>query len=261
MNLVFNCRFVLTDSGGIQEETTYLGIPCLTLRPNTERPITITQGTNKLCKVHDIDAHIEHILKTTGTKRIVPELWARTYGCEGLQIGRRFFVKRCLKMKQAIVKKGKVFPVEVPAPLVSKGCVLIKVVSSCISAGTEISGVQGSGKSLIKRALEQPRNVREVIDMVRSNGIASAYTKIKGTMENESVTGYSLSGIIIAVGDSVNRFQVGDHLAAAGGGIANHAEYVDVPENLVMTMPRAMGFGRSLHGNAWWHRYAGSAPC
>lgn len=75
MNLVFNCSFVLTDSGGIQEETTYLGIPCLTLRPNTERPITITQGTNKLCKIHDIEAHIEHILKTTDTKRTVPELW------------------------------------------------------------------------------------------------------------------------------------------------------------------------------------------
>lgn len=75
MNLVFNCRFVLTDSGGIQEETTYLDIPCLTLRPNTERPITITQGTNKLCKVPDIEGHIEHILKTTDTKRIVPELW------------------------------------------------------------------------------------------------------------------------------------------------------------------------------------------
>ena len=75
MNLVFNCRFVLTDSGGIQEETTYLGIPCLTLRPNTERPITITQGTNKLCKVYDIDNHIEHLLKKTDTKRTVPELW------------------------------------------------------------------------------------------------------------------------------------------------------------------------------------------
>ena len=48
MNLVFNCRFIITDSGGIQEETTYLGLPCLTMRPNTERPITISQGTNKL---------------------------------------------------------------------------------------------------------------------------------------------------------------------------------------------------------------------
>jgi UDP-N-acetylglucosamine 2-epimerase (non-hydrolysing) len=48
MNLIFNCRFAMTDSGGIQEETTYLGIPCITMQPNTERPITVTQGTNKL---------------------------------------------------------------------------------------------------------------------------------------------------------------------------------------------------------------------
>jgi len=48
MSLVQNSRMVITDSGGIQEETTYLGIPCLTLRPNTERPITITHGTNQL---------------------------------------------------------------------------------------------------------------------------------------------------------------------------------------------------------------------
>ncbi len=49
MNLVFNARLVITDSGGIQEETTYLGIPCLTLRENTERPVTVTHGTNRLC--------------------------------------------------------------------------------------------------------------------------------------------------------------------------------------------------------------------
>jgi UDP-N-acetylglucosamine 2-epimerase (non-hydrolysing) len=48
LNLMANARFVLTDSGGIQEETTALGVPCLTLRNNTERPITIKQGTNRL---------------------------------------------------------------------------------------------------------------------------------------------------------------------------------------------------------------------
>jgi len=48
MSLVFGCELVLTDSGGIQEETTYLGISCLTLREDTERPITIKEGTNKV---------------------------------------------------------------------------------------------------------------------------------------------------------------------------------------------------------------------
>jgi UDP-N-acetylglucosamine 2-epimerase (non-hydrolysing) len=48
MSLVFNAQFVLTDSGGVQEETTYLRIPCLTLRDDTERPITVTEGTNCL---------------------------------------------------------------------------------------------------------------------------------------------------------------------------------------------------------------------
>jgi UDP-N-acetylglucosamine 2-epimerase (non-hydrolysing) len=46
LNLMANARLVLTDSGGIREETNILGIPCLTLRENTERPVTVTQGTN-----------------------------------------------------------------------------------------------------------------------------------------------------------------------------------------------------------------------
>ncbi len=75
MNLIFNCRFVLTDSGGIQEETTYLGIPCLTLRPNTERPITVTQGSNKLCTLNDIEEHIEDILNHSTPKITVPDFW------------------------------------------------------------------------------------------------------------------------------------------------------------------------------------------
>ena len=62
MNLVFNCRFALTDSGGIQEETTYLGIPCITLRPNTERPITISQGTNRLATIDNLAETVEGVL-------------------------------------------------------------------------------------------------------------------------------------------------------------------------------------------------------
>ena len=54
MNLVFGASVVVTNSGGLQEETSYLGIPCITLRPNTERPITVTQGTNRLASVADL---------------------------------------------------------------------------------------------------------------------------------------------------------------------------------------------------------------
>jgi UDP-N-acetylglucosamine 2-epimerase (non-hydrolysing) len=75
MNLVFNCRFALTDSGGIQEETTYLGKPCLTLRPNTERPITVSQGTNRLIKIDDIENEVDAILAGKDTQRQIPELW------------------------------------------------------------------------------------------------------------------------------------------------------------------------------------------
>lgn len=75
MNLLFNCRLVITDSGGLQEETTYLGIPCLTLRPNTERPITILQGTNQLCKVRDIEEKVRNLLTERSPKYSIPELW------------------------------------------------------------------------------------------------------------------------------------------------------------------------------------------
>jgi UDP-N-acetylglucosamine 2-epimerase (non-hydrolysing) len=75
MNLIFNCRLAITDSGGLQEETTYLGIPCLTLRPNTERPITITQGTNQLCTLEDVEEKIESVLAGESGQGSVPELW------------------------------------------------------------------------------------------------------------------------------------------------------------------------------------------
>jgi len=75
MNLVTGASLVVTDSGGLQEETTYLGIPCLTLRENTERPITLTEGTNRLCRGEDIPALTEAILSGHAPKGRQPELW------------------------------------------------------------------------------------------------------------------------------------------------------------------------------------------
>jgi UDP-N-acetylglucosamine 2-epimerase (non-hydrolysing) len=75
MSLVFNCKLVITDSGGIQEETTYLGIPCLTLRPNTERPITVTQGTNQLCNLENAEDYFNRVMQNKGQERRIPEFW------------------------------------------------------------------------------------------------------------------------------------------------------------------------------------------
>jgi UDP-N-acetylglucosamine 2-epimerase (non-hydrolysing) len=75
MSLIFDCRLAVTDSGGIQEETTHLGIPCLTLRPNTERPITVTEGTNRLCTPDDLEAAAENALISGARRPQKIELW------------------------------------------------------------------------------------------------------------------------------------------------------------------------------------------
>lgn len=77
LNLQMNAKFVLTDSGGIQEESTYFGVPCLTLRPNTERPITIWEGTNQLVKLEsaDIVAAALKIIDGEVKSGRIPHLW------------------------------------------------------------------------------------------------------------------------------------------------------------------------------------------
>ena len=75
IGLTMNARFVITDSGGLQEETTFLMVPCLTLRPNTERPITITKGSNRLTCVESLIADIKDVM--AGPERFgeTPNMW------------------------------------------------------------------------------------------------------------------------------------------------------------------------------------------
>lgn len=90
LSLVREAKMVLTDSGGIQEETTYLGIPCLTLRDTTERPITVTQGSNRLVTPENLNEMIVKVMAgdwPTGRK---PDLWdGRTAGRIAADIKRR----------------------------------------------------------------------------------------------------------------------------------------------------------------------------
>ena len=77
LGLLREARLVLTDSGGIQEETTALGVPCLTLRHNTERPITVREGTNTVVGTDPelIAVAVEEILTGGGKKGCIPEFW------------------------------------------------------------------------------------------------------------------------------------------------------------------------------------------
>ncbi|MGA2423846.1 MAG: non-hydrolyzing UDP-N-acetylglucosamine 2-epimerase [Terracidiphilus sp.] len=77
LSLQSRATVVITDSGGIQEETTYLGVPCLTLRPNTERPITVTAGTNILVgdNRERLTTELRNILEGKAKKGVTPPLW------------------------------------------------------------------------------------------------------------------------------------------------------------------------------------------
>lgn len=76
-NLVKNAAFIITDSGGVQEESTYRGVPCLTIRTSTERPITVEKGTNTLVRfdIEVIEEYIQQIENKTYKKGEIPEFW------------------------------------------------------------------------------------------------------------------------------------------------------------------------------------------
>ena len=75
IHLVSCSAFALTDSGGIQEETTFMNIPCLTVRPNTERPVTVWEGSNKLIKMDEMVTEVQLIIDGKGKHGTVPRYW------------------------------------------------------------------------------------------------------------------------------------------------------------------------------------------
>lgn len=125
---------------------------------------------------------------------------------------------------------------EIPYPQLGKGMVIVKNHFSIISAGTEGSTVVAARKNLIGKAKERPQQVKQVLDVLKKQGPIQTYRAITNKLDTYSPLGYSCAGEVIEVGENVSEFQVGDFVACAGVGYANHAEIVAVPINLCVKL-------------------------
>ncbi|MBN2406684.1 MAG: bi-domain-containing oxidoreductase [Elusimicrobia bacterium] len=144
-------------------------------------------------------------------------------------------------MKQVFAGRGKAFFEKVPAPITADNEVLVRVSYSCISAGTESSSVRASGKSPIQKLIEKPKNVKKLLEMIKKQGIGNTVLKIKGRLNAGSPIGYSASGTVIEAGKGIVDIKAHDRVACAGTGIANHAEFISVPRNLLVKIPDNLG--------------------
>lgn len=143
-------------------------------------------------------------------------------------------------MKQILVRQGRARLAAVPPPQVEPGTVLVAVRHSCISIGTEMSGIRAAGVPLWKRALAQPARVRQVLEMAASEGVGAARNAVRSVTGGGSPTGYSGAGTVVAVGEGITDLVPGDRVACAGAQYAHHAEYVRVPRNLVVPVPEGL---------------------
>ncbi len=138
-------------------------------------------------------------------------------------------------MKQIIqsFKTGETILEEVPAPQVKRGSVLIQTTRSLVSLGTERMLVEFGKSNLISKARQQPEKVKQVLDKVKTEGLMPTMEAVFKKLGEPLPLGYCNVGKVIAVGEGVSEFKVGDRVASNG----QHAEFVCIPKNLVAHIP------------------------
>jgi len=138
-------------------------------------------------------------------------------------------------MKQLLqdARTGELRVAEVPAPQLLPGCVLVRVVASLVSAGTERASAEFASKNLLAKAKARPDLVRDVLAKMRRDGLASTLQTVRSRLVQPQSVGYSSAGVVVAVGDGIADISVGDRVACAGAGYAVHAEFACVPRMLV----------------------------
>lgn len=138
-------------------------------------------------------------------------------------------------MKQVLQspRNGQIEVRDVPAPRAGKGCVLVRVATSLVSAGTERASSEFASKNLIQKALARPDLMRDVVSKIRREGIWPAISTVRSRLDQPSTLGYSCAGTVVEVGGGVADIRVGDRVTCAGAGFAVHAEFASVPRMLL----------------------------
>ena len=138
-------------------------------------------------------------------------------------------------MKQIIqsFKTGATILEEVPAPQIKRGAVLIQTTRSLVSLGTERMLVEFGKSNLISKARQQPDKVKQVLDKIKTEGLVPTLEAVFNKLGEPLPLGYCNVGRVIAVGEGVSEFKVGDRVASNG----QHAEFVCIPKNLVAQIP------------------------
>ena len=148
-------------------------------------------------------------------------------------------------MKQIFSQGGSVLVEDVPAPMCGENEVLVRTARSLISAGTETVSLQGSGKgytNMASIALNNPELISKAVEMAKKKGLLETIRYARGQTDKLNPLGYSCSGTVIEVGKNILDIAVGDRVACAGAGYANHAEIVSIPRNLICSMPEDVSF-------------------
>jgi predicted dehydrogenase/threonine dehydrogenase-like Zn-dependent dehydrogenase len=140
-------------------------------------------------------------------------------------------------MKQALLRRGSVTIEAVPEPMLGPKDVLVEVARSLISIGTEASSVRSSSATLVEKIKSKPGAIKKGVTSVLNRGLRKTWEQVKQQMDGSTALGYSCAGRVLAVGSEVEKFAIGDLVACAGAGLANHAELVSVPVSLCVPVP------------------------
>jgi predicted dehydrogenase/threonine dehydrogenase-like Zn-dependent dehydrogenase len=137
-------------------------------------------------------------------------------------------------------KTGAIKLEDLPPPNLRPGGVLVRSAFSVVSVGTEAMKVREGRMSLLAKARARPDQVKQVLASVQQQGLAATYRKVTNKLDSLTPLGYSTSGIVEAVGAEAGEFTIGQRVACAGAGYANHAELNFIPKNLAVAVPDAV---------------------